>query len=98
MLAYRTTPHTTTGIAPTQLLYNREVQTTVPSMVNEKEINYRKVHEKARKNATTNRAKAKAYADVKRARNVDLKVGMKVLVKNKKKTSSPQHLMQNLSR
>lgn len=31
LLNYRTTPHTTTGVSPRHLLFNREIRTTIPS-------------------------------------------------------------------
>ena len=33
LLSYRTTPHSTTGVAPSQLLFNRKVRTNIPNLV-----------------------------------------------------------------
>jgi transposase InsO family protein len=41
LLAYRTTPQCTTGVAPSQLLFNREVRTNMPTFVNEGDIDYK---------------------------------------------------------
>ena len=38
LLAYRTTPHCTTGVAPSQLLFNREVRTNMPTFAKEGDI------------------------------------------------------------
>ena len=69
------------GIAPTQLLFNEEVQTNIPSLVKEEEVDYKELHRQARVNVEKKK-KAQAYADAKRkARNNELSIGTTVLVK-----------------
>ena len=85
-VTYRTTPHNTTGIAPTQLLYNREVRTNIPSLVKEEEVDYKELHKQARASVERKQTKAQEYTDAKRkARNKELSVGTKVLVKQERK-------------
>ena len=65
-LIYITTPHSTTGIAPTQLFYNRKVRTNIPS-VNEEEVDYKELHIiQARMNTEKKQSKAQEYTAVKR--------------------------------
>ena len=47
LFAYRTTPHTVTGVTPATLLFSRQLQTTIPSLNGEKEVDYRKIHKMA---------------------------------------------------
>lgn len=89
LLAYRTTPHSVTGVAPSQLLFNREVRTNVPAVVvttTKGKINYKKMHEKAQKNTQERKTKAREYADTKRrVKESKIKIGDVVLVKQEKK-------------
>ena len=86
MLAYRTTPHCTTGVAPSQLLFNREVRTNIPTVVKEGDIDYKILHEQARINTSAKQSKAQQYTDKRgRSRKTNIEVGMKVLVKQERK-------------
>ena len=49
LLAYRNTPHTVTGKSPATLLFNRQLRTTITSVIQEKELDYRELH-KLKKN------------------------------------------------
>ena len=96
LLTYRTTPHSTTGIAPTQLLYNREVRTNIPSLVKQEKVDYKDLHKQARANVEKKQTKAQEYTDAKRkARNKELSVGTKVLVKQERKNKFTPALIQN---
>ena len=48
LLSYRTTPHCSTGVAPTQLLFNREVRNNIPLLPRKDEINYYDLHKKSK--------------------------------------------------
>ena len=50
LLAYRTTPHCTTGVPPSQLLFNCKVSTNIPTVVKEGDIDSKILHEQARIN------------------------------------------------
>ena len=49
LLAYRTTPQCSTGVAPAQLLFNREVRSTIPMSPEKREVVYKELHNKAKK-------------------------------------------------
>ena len=86
LLAYKTTPHCTTGVAPSQLLFNREVRTNMPTFVKEGDIDYKILHEQAKINTSEKQLKAQQYTDKRqRARKANIEVGMKVLVKQEHK-------------
>ena len=86
LLAYRTTPHCTTGVAPSQLLFNREVRTNIPTVVKEGDIDYKILHAQARINTSAKQSKAQQYTDKRRRSwKTNIKVGMKVLVKQERK-------------
>ena len=83
LLNYRATPHTTTGFAPADLLFNRKIQTklpqvqsvAVPSDMNDKVI----------ENDTTAKAKMKENADKTAQKSqIQIQVGDLVLVRQKK--------------
>ena len=67
MLNYRTTPHTTTKVAPAQLLFNRVVNNGIPETANP---NLHPVptqeHAKAQLCDAEPKKKSKMYADLKR--------------------------------
>ena len=48
LLSYRTTPHCSTGVAPIQLLFNREVRNNIPLLPRKDEINYYDLHKKSK--------------------------------------------------
>ena len=86
LLNYRTTPHTTTKVAPAQLLFNRVVNNGTPATANP---NLHPVptqeHAKAQLCDAERKKKSKMYADLKRhARETNIKVGDIVLLKQPK--------------
>ena len=66
LLAGRTTPHCTTGVAPSQLLFNCEVRTNMPTFVKEGDIDYTILHEQAKINTSQKQSKAQKYTDKRR--------------------------------
>ena len=81
-LQYRTTPHATTKIAPSELLFNRVVNGKLPMLVKKKTINR---HKEAVENEQLRKDYNKAYADNRRhAQHCDIKVGDCVLIKQDK--------------
>ena len=84
LLAYRSTPHSTTKVPPAQLLYNREMRGKLPSLPRNHKIVNR--HREAKENQIKAKDKGKEYADQRRAtKSSNIKVGDTVLVKQKKK-------------
>ena len=84
LLAYRSTPHSTTKVLPAQLLYNREMRGKLPSLPRNHKIVNR--HREAKENQIKAKDKGKEYADQRRAtKSSNIKVGDTVLVKQKKK-------------
>ena len=82
LLQYRTTPHATTKIAPSDLLFNRAVNGKLPTLVKNKTINR---HKEAVENERLRAEYNKVYADKKRhAKPCDIKVGDYVLIKQDK--------------
>ena len=86
LLTYRTTPHTTTGVAPAELLFNRVIRSGIPTVkehstpVSIEERN-KKVHERMKQQ----KEKVKAYVDkARRVKETNLKVGDMVLVRQSK--------------
>jgi transposase InsO family protein len=78
LMAYRSTPHTTTGASPAKLLFGREIRTKVPCLKRESQTN----GDVAVKDELL---KEKIYSDRKRqAADRQIKTGDIVLVKNAK--------------
>ena len=83
LLQYRTTPHTTTGVPPAELLFSRTVQGKLP-VLQKKNVTNR--HREARKNEEKRQKYNKEYANDRRnAKKSGIKVGDHVLVKQEKK-------------
>lgn len=81
--AYRSAPHSTTGVAPAQLLYGRSLTTRLPSFGAEEP----EEDEALRKRDAKTKLKAKTYADKRRrACESDIKEGDTVLARQKKTT------------
>ena len=81
LLNYRTTPHTTTGFSPSELLYNRKVQNKLP------QISSTSAHKRVEVQENDDRAKErmKEHADTKRrAKPSQVKVGDTVLARQRK--------------
>ena len=86
LVAYRSTPHTTTGVSAAELLFGRKIRTKLP------ELNKKSDASEVRDRDGEMKAKAKLYADKKRQAGCsDLSPGDKVLVKQEKqnKLSTP---------
>ena len=76
LVAYRSTPHTTTGVSPAELLLGRKKGTKLP------ELREKVIASKVRHRDSGMKATAKEYADKKRnAKESDISPGDKVLVK-----------------
>ena len=86
LVAYRSTPHSTTGVSPAELLFCRKVRTKLP------ELREESTESEMRDRDSEMKAKAKQYADKKRnVQESDLTPGDKVLVKQERrnKLSTP---------
>ena len=86
LVAYRSTPHTTTGVSPAELLFGRKMRAKWP------ELREEVIGSEGRDRDSGMKAKAKVYADKKRnAKESDISPGDKVLVKQKRqnKLSTP---------
>ena len=80
LVAYMSTPHTTTGVSPAELLFGRKMRTKLP------ELREESIESEMRDRDGEMKAKAKQYADKKRnAQESDLAPGDKVLVKQERK-------------
>ena len=80
LVAYRSTPHTTTGVSPAELLFGRNMRTKLPELKGESTES-----EMGDRDGEMT-AKAKWYADKKRnAQESDLAPGDQVLVKQERK-------------
>ena len=85
LLNYHATPHTTTKVAPAQLLFNRVVNNGISAIANP---NLHPVptqeHAKAQLCDAERNKKSKMYADIRRhAKETNIKVGDIVLLKRK---------------
>ena len=86
LVAYRSTPHTTTGVSPAELLFGRKMRTKLP------ELREESIASEMRDRDGEMKAKAKQYADKRRnAQESDLTPGDKVLVRQERrnKLSTP---------
>ena len=71
-----------TGVAPAQLLFNREVRSTIPMSPEKREVVYKELHNKAKENVEKKQRRAKTCIDKKRrAREPQISVGDTVLVR-----------------
>lgn len=85
LLNYRTTPHTSTGVAPCHLLFNREIRAAIPSYSSVTSGDHSTFHQQARDNDQKRKATMKSYTDSKRhATPSQIQVGDTVLVKQPK--------------
>ena len=82
LLQYRTTPHSTTKVAPCELLFNRSVRGKFPSLEKKLVINK---HREAQENEKKSQSYHKEYADKHRhAEESKIRIGDTVLVKQYK--------------
>jgi transposase InsO family protein len=82
LLNYRATPHTTTGFAPSKLLFNRLVKTKLPQVAT---VSESEVDTAVRMKDQHAKAKMKEYADTKRkAKPHSIQIGDMVLLRQKK--------------
>ncbi|PIK50919.1 hypothetical protein BSL78_12219 [Apostichopus japonicus] len=79
LMAYRSTPHSTTGVSPAELMFNRKIRTKLPELSGVREnvlVSDRDAEMKQ---------KSKDYSDFKRnARDNEIGLGDKVLVRQEK--------------
>ena len=84
LLSYRTTPHSSTNVPPSQLLFNRSVRGALP-MLNPKDQVLNR-HNEAKTNDTRAKTKGREYANQRRhAKPSNLQVGDKVVLKQRKR-------------
>ena len=82
-MSYRSTPHSSTGVPPSTLLFGENRTNRLPTVVEETKSS--ESMQKARENDARAKAKAKAYTDRKRqAKSHDLAVGDSVLFRQKR--------------
>ena len=87
LLNYRNTPHSSTGEAPSKLMMNRELRTKLPSLHLEASS---EVHHRVKQKDREAKLHQKQYADKhRRAKEVEIKMGDKVLLKQDKTTLKP---------
>lgn len=80
LLAYRSTPHSVTGVCPAEMLFNRKLRTKLPEL-NDSAI----ADSEVRDRDDDRKEEGKEYWDNKRkAQQCDLVPGDKVLMQNKK--------------
>ena len=86
LVIYRSTPHSTTGVSPAQLLFGRRIRTKLPHL---QEFS---IEDEVRDRDNKRKEKEKVYADCQRtARESEIREGDKVLLKQEKekKLSAP---------
>ena len=82
LLQYRTTPHSTTKVAPCELLFNRSVRGKFPSLEKKRVLNK---HREACENEQKSQNYQKEYTDKRRhAKESTIQIGDTVLVKQYK--------------
>ena len=80
LLAYRSTPKSSTGIAPADLLLKHHICTDIPQIL---PISMSLLDSKAEQKDASSKCKAKEYTDKKRhAKSTDFQIGDLVLLKN----------------
>ena len=83
LMAYRTTPHTTTGVTPAELMFRRKIRTKMPEL----DENVKREDDRAvRDRDNEMKQKVKDYADHRRnAQHSDIQTGDKVLLQQRMK-------------
>ena len=84
LVAYRTTPHSTTGKAPAELLYQRRIRSKLPELININRAMAATDTEDVRITDERKKRAGKEYGDSKRhARYTPIEIGDTVLVQQK---------------
>lgn len=80
-MAYRTAPHSVTGVSPAELMYGRKLRTKLPQV---EQLARSQLDEEVRDRDANVKYRSKLYTDEKRgARESDLEISETVLVKQK---------------
>ena len=84
LLTYRSTPHSTTNVPPSQLLFNRQIRGTLPTLPRKHHLIDR--HAEAHDNHELKKEKGRNYANQhRRTKRSFIKIGDKVLIKQGKR-------------
>ena len=84
LLNYRATPHMTTGLSPSELLFNRKIKVKLPQMVTATDQNKDQI---VRQKDEQAKLKMKQHADTKRRTETsEIEIGDTVLVRQRKKS------------
>ena len=82
LLNYRASPHSTTGVAPAKLLFNRNINTKIPDLVKQPEMEWNK---EAKARDESRKKKMEDYANKRfKTQDAKIKIGDKVLLENRK--------------
>ena len=84
LLSYRSTPHSTMNVPPSQLLYNHQIRGTLPTLPRKHHLIDR--HAEAHNNHELKKEKGRKYANQhRRTKRSFIKIGDKVLIKQRKR-------------
>ena len=87
LLNYRNTPHPSTSVSPASLMFNRKIRTKIPAVIKPSQAEH---HVKAREKDAQTRLVRKQNRDKRRrAKDIEYKLGDKVLMSQKKSTVKP---------
>ena len=92
LLNYRTTPHSTTGFAPAELLFNRNVRNKLPKLPSGHASQLSDLGAKVKENNDRAKVKMKTYTDAKvRAKTFTTNIGDTVLAQQRKHNKLSTH-------